>query len=256
MQALFQETKDLLGIELTSAQLANFETYAEELAHWNKKISLTAITDPDEIRVKHFLDSLSCLLVMGNPSGQRVVDVGTGAGFPGLPLKIVYPAMQLTLVESVGKKADFLRHIADLLQLENIQMLNLRAEDLGRRAEHRESYDWALARAVAALPALAEYLLPLVKVGGRMLAQKGAASGSAGVAAQRHGSTAFAEAEQAENAIQILGGEVEQILPAQLPGIAAAPQPGEERYLVVIKKVRETPEKYPRRAGMPAKRPL
>jgi 16S rRNA (guanine527-N7)-methyltransferase len=242
MHSLFQETKDLLGIELTSAQLAKFEAYAEELVLWNQKISLTAIRDQDGIRVKHFLDSLSCLLAMGNPSGQRVVDVGSGAGFPGLPLKIVYPAMQLTLVESVGKKADFLKHLAGLLRLENIDILNLRAEELGQQAEHRESYDWALARAVAALPTLAEYLLPLVKVGGWMLAQKS--------------STALAEVERAKNALQILGGEVEQIFPVQLPGIAATPQPGEERYLVVIKKVKETPEKYPRRAGMPAKRPL
>ena len=139
---------------------------------WNQKFNLTAIRDVESIRTKHFLDSFSCVLAWKANPPLRLVDVGTGAGFPGIPLKIIYPAMQLTLVESVGKKAKFCQHIVDVLGLENVNVIHSRAEDLGQKAGHRESYDWAVARAVANLNVLSEYLLPLVKSAGQSSRKK------------------------------------------------------------------------------------
>lgn len=227
----------LLNLELTPAQLAAFQTYSDELRAWNEKFNLTAITNPAEIQVKHFLDSLSILKALppGTPR-LSLIDVGTGAGFPGLPLKIVNPALQLTLVEATGKKAKFCEHIAQALKLGGVTVVHARAEEIGQRPEHRERYDWALARAVAEMPVLAEYLLPLVKRGGRAVAQKGQG--------------APAETYAAARAIQKLGGELEQIAEVELPGIA------EPRYLVVLKKVAATPPQYPRRPGLPGKAPL
>ncbi len=162
--------------------------------------------------------------------------MGTGAGFPGLVLKILYPSMKLTLVESVGKKATFCQHMVDKLALGEVTVLSLRAEEAGQNPAHREKYDWAVARAVANLPVLAELLLPLVRVGGAMLAQKG--------------ESAPAEAQSAEKALKLLGGSLRQLIPVALPGVA------EERTLVVVDKVAATPPAYPRRAGLPAKKPL
>jgi 16S rRNA (guanine527-N7)-methyltransferase len=236
MQKLLEQVRELLGVSLTQGQLGQFKKYQEELLLWNEKFNLTAIVDDEGIRVKHFLDSLSCALVMGEKPPRRLVDIGTGAGFPGVPLKILFPDMQLTLVESVAKKAEFCRHITQVLGLEGVQVLSLRAEETGQRAEHREQYDWATARAVAALLVLAEYLLPLVNIGGQALAQKG--------------ESGPAEAQQAENAFRILGGRLKQVRKINLPGVT------EDRYLVVIEKVARTPSQYPRRVGVPAKKPL
>lgn len=236
MQQLVQETIELVGISLSPAQISAFERYQAELTDWNQRISLTAIRDPEEVRRKHFLDSLSCLLAMQGTPMQRVIDVGSGAGFPGLPLKIVHPEIGISLVESVQKKAAFLEHVVQALELEDVEVLPARAEQVGRMAEHREGYDWALARAVAPLPVLVEYLLPLVKVGGKALAQKG--------------KDAEGQVEMAKTAIELLGGELQEIVPVDLPGGY------ERRYLVVIRKIAETPEKYPRREGIPKKRPL
>ncbi|MDH5506225.1 MAG: 16S rRNA (guanine(527)-N(7))-methyltransferase RsmG [Anaerolineae bacterium] len=236
MQRLIQEAQDLVNARLTAAQLTAFDRYAQALLEWNRRMNLTAIHDPQEVRVKHFLDSLSCLLALRGSPAARVVDVGAGAGFPGLPLKIVCPDIRLTLVESISKKTTFLQHIVQVLGLDAVEVVTARAEEIGRQAQHRDVYDWALARAVAPLPVLVEYLLPLVRLGGKMLAQKGI-SGPA-------------EAHAAQNAIALLGGQLDEIIPVTLPGIP------EERFLVVIKKVAATPDKYPRRVGIPVKRPL
>ena len=236
MDQLSQDFFDLCGMHLTSQQVESLQIYAQELETWNRIHNLTAIRGPEQVRVKHFLDSLSaCLALRGTPM-KRVIDVGTGAGFPGLPLKILYPQMHLTLVESVGKKTAFCQHLIDRLELTGVDVIHLRAETLGQMREHREQYDWAIARAVAMMPILLEYLLPLVRVGGSALAMKG--------------ENGPAESHAAEPAAQLLGGRLRQLTPLTLPGVV------ETRYLVVIDKVAATPEKYPRRVGIPSKRPL
>jgi 16S rRNA (guanine527-N7)-methyltransferase len=229
-----------LGIALTAAQLAAFDLYRRELQAWNQRVNLTAIDDDQGIQIRHFLDSLSCLLALreGYKVGRELllIDVGAGAGFPGLPLKIVCPSLQLTLLEATGKKVRFLEHLCQQLKLGDVLVRHGRAEELGQDPEHRERYDWALARAVAEMPILAEYLLPLVRVGGRCLAQKG--------------ENAPAEVRGAERAFSLLGGRLDRLLPVELHGLA------ETRYLVLMDKVAPTPAKYPRRPGMPTKRPI
>jgi 16S rRNA (guanine527-N7)-methyltransferase len=236
MDALIQDAKALFNVHLTARQVMSLITYEKELIEWNQKFNLTAIRDVESIRVKHFLDSYSCVLAWKANPPLRLIDVGTGAGFPGIPLKIIYPTTHVTLVESVGKKAMFCQHIISTLGLEDIEIVQARAEDLGQKPEYRESYDWAVARAVASLNILSEYLLPLVKVGGRMLAQKG--------------ESGPAEAQSAEKAMKLLGGKLKQLLPVHLPGVA------DDRYLVLVEKVAATPPKYPRKAGIPMKTPL
>ncbi|MCI0575640.1 MAG: 16S rRNA (guanine(527)-N(7))-methyltransferase RsmG [Chloroflexi bacterium] len=224
------------GLELTAGQLAHFARYQELLLAWNERLNLTAITGPADIQVRHFLDSLSCTLVTGDLTGQRVVDVGAGAGFPGLPLKILYPGLQLVLVESMVKKTRFLEAVVADLGLQDVAILAERAETLGQQATHRGRYDWAVARAVAAMAVLAEYLLPLCRPGGRMLAQKGPGAAE--------------ETQAAAEAIRLLGGGPASLHAVRLPGRE------EGRVLVVVEKVGETPARYPRRPGIPAKRPL
>jgi 16S rRNA (guanine527-N7)-methyltransferase len=236
MEEFVQAAQQLFGVHLTGRQVAAFLIFENELLVWNQKFNLTAIRDSEGIRIKHFLDSFSCVLAWEENPPMRLIDVGTGAGFPGIPLKILYPSMQLTLVESVGKKASFCRHAVGVLKLEGVDVITGRAEELGQLPAQRESYDWAVARAVANLPVLAEYLLPLVRVGGKMLAQKG--------------HSGPVEAHNAEPALKLLGGQIRQLLPVTLPGVA------EERYLVVVDKVAATPPQYPRKPGFPAKKPL
>lgn len=236
MDSLIQDAKALFNVHLTARQVVALINYEKELLEWNRKFNLTAIRDVESIRTKHFLDSLSCVLAWKANPPYRLVDVGTGAGFPGIPLKIIYPAMHVTLVESVGKKASFCQHLIQTLGLENIEVIHSRAEDVGQDSVHRESYDWAVARAVANLNILGEYLLPLVKLGGTMLAQKGEGGP--------------AEAQSAEKAMKILGGKLKQLIPVNLPGVA------DDRYLVLVDKIAATPPKYPRKAGIPMKTPL
>ena len=236
MHLLADGARALLGIELSPAQLAAFETYARLLREWNERFNLTAITDPEGIQLKHFLDSLSVLKTL--PAGPlRLIDIGTGAGFPGLPLKIALgPELTLTLVEATGKKITFLDAVVKELGLQGVTSVKARAEEIGQDPAHRERYDVAVARAVAELPVLLEYLLPAVKVGGRAIAQKGA--------------TAPAEAETAHAAARRLGGHLREIIALTLPGL---PDP---RHLVIYDKVQATPKQYPRRPGLPSKSPL
>jgi len=236
MEKLAREAQQLFGIHLSSRQMNALLFYERELLEWNQKYNLTAIREVDGIRVKHFLDSFSCVLAWKGDPPVRLIDVGTGAGFPGLPLKILYPAMQLTLVESVGKKANFCRHVAGAMNMDGVDVLAARAEEVGRMSSHREKYDWAVARAVADLPVLAEYLLPLLQVNGHMLAQKGVGGPL--------------EVHRAESALKMLGGQICQLIPVTLPGVV------EERFLVVINKVAATPKGYPRKSGLPSKKPL
>jgi len=236
MNKLAEQVFLQVGLRLTRAQLSALRHYEQELLDWNTRFNLTAIRDVDEVRTKHFLDSFTCLLAFReNPPG-RLIDVGTGAGLPGLALKIALPNLQLTLVESVGKKAEFCRHIVQTLRMENVQVIQERAEALGQSLDYREQYDCAVARAVASMPVLAEYLLPLVKVNGLMLAMKG--------------ESGPAEAHGAERAIRLLGGHLRQLIPLTLPGVV------EERYLILVDKIAATPPVYPRRVGVPSKRPL
>jgi 16S rRNA (guanine527-N7)-methyltransferase len=236
MEKLVQSAQQLFGIHLSGRQVVALMTFERELLAWNERFNLTAIREPEGIRTKHFLDSFSCVLAWRETPPRRLIDVGTGAGFPGIPLKILYPSLRLTLVESVGKKAAFCRHVVECLKLEAVEVVTGRAEELGQLPAHREQYDWAIARAVAKLPVLAEYLLPLVQVGGAMLAQKG-----------ESGPT---ETHAAEKAFGMLGGSLKQLIPVALPGVA------EDRYLVVVDKVAATPPAYPRKPGIAAKKPL
>ncbi len=236
MEKLVREAQTLFGIHLTGWQIVALINYERELLEWNQQFNLTAIRDEQGIRTKHFLDSLSCVLAWKANPPNRLVDIGTGAGFPGIPLKIIYPAMHLTLVELVGKKVKFCQHMVNKLGLENTQVIQARAEELGQQPEHREKYDWAVARAVANLRVLSEYLLPLVRVGGAMLVQKG--------------ESGPAEVHAAENAIKVLGGHVRQLLPLTLPGVV------EERYLILVDKIAAAPPGYPRKPGIPTKKPL
>ena len=236
MEQLVRDARDLFNIQLTEKQITLLGIYEKELMEWNQKFNLTAIRDVESVRTKHFLDSFSCVLAWKESPPHRLIDVGTGAGFPGLPLKILYPNLKLILIESVGKKAKFCQHIVDVLSLDDVDIIQTRAEDIGQDSKHREQYDWAVARAVANLSVLSEYLLPLVKVGGFMLAQKGEGG--------------IAEAQSADQAMKVLGGKLKQLIPVNLPGV------GEERYLVVVEKIAVTSSKYPRKPGIPAKQPL
>ena len=236
MEKLVQDASALFNIHMSGRQVASFITYEKELLDWNSKFNLTAIRDAESIRTKHFLDSLSCVLAWKSNPPNRLIDVGTGAGFPGIPLKIIYPNLKLTLVESVGKKATFCQHVVRVLGLENVDVIQARAEELGQNLNHREKYDYAVARAVANLNVLSEYLLPLVKIGGTMLAQKG--------------ESGPVEAQSAENAMKLLGGKLKQLIPVNLPGVV------EDRYLILADKVAATPPKYPRKPGVVAKQPL
>ncbi|MBP3361861.1 MAG: 16S rRNA (guanine(527)-N(7))-methyltransferase RsmG [Clostridia bacterium] len=223
-----------LGLSCSELQLKQLEKYAELLVLRNKSVNLTGITDLREIAQKHFLDSASALCA--GAGGKRIIDVGTGAGFPGLVLKILRPELELTLLDSLNKRLDFLRETVDALSLDNVTFIHSRAEDGGHRKELRESFDIAVSRAVAALPLLSELCLPFVSVGGSFLALKGPA--------------AFEEAENAARAITILGGEIKEIADVHVPGTEL------EHKIVVIKKVRHTPIKLPRKPALISKNPI
>lgn len=236
MKRLFEYASTNLNMQLSQNQMDAFSIYEQTLLEWNEQVNLTAIRNHDEIIFKHIIDSLSCLLVMKNPAPASVIDVGTGAGFPGLVLKIALPALSLVLVESVGKKVAFCQHMVDTLHLDRVTLVQARAEEVGRNSIYRENFDWAIARAVANLPVLTEYLLPLVRLHGCMLAQKG--------------ENGLLETQQASNAIRTLGGKLRKVHPINLPSVA------EQRYLIVIEKSHTTPSIYPRRVGIPTRKPI
>jgi 16S rRNA (guanine527-N7)-methyltransferase len=222
-------------LNLSSTQLDQFARYADLLIDWNLRFNLTSIVDPREIVIKHFLDSLSATRSIP-PGPLKLIDVGAGAGLPGLPIKLVRPDVALTLLEATRKKCDFLKAVIDDLQLTDVQVINARAEEAGRMEEHREQYDIAIARALAEMPTLIEYVLPLVKIGGIAVAQKS--------------KEAEKETQRAAVAIATLGGRLREVTPVVVPEL------NEARYLVIIEKIAGTPEKYPRRTGVPAKKPL
>lgn len=224
------------GITLNEKQLRQFSRYMDLIIEWNTRINLTAIVDRQEIEVRHFIDSLACTTITGSLSNEQIMDVGSGAGFPGLPLKIVFPSIQLSLLDSSSKKCEFLEAVAFELGLENVSILNDRVEVVGRSSDHRSSYDWVVARGVARMNVLAEYLLPLCRQGGSVIAFKG--------------KNVKSETRDALTAFYLLGGGEPKTYEINLPG---SPK---EHHLVVVEKVGVTPERYPRRVGIPKKRPL
>ncbi|MFC1906874.1 16S rRNA (guanine(527)-N(7))-methyltransferase RsmG [Chloroflexota bacterium] len=228
-----------LGLGLSPQQLEQFQIFYRELVDWNRRFNLTAITEYEEVQMKHFLDSLTVTLALTPPTGGRdcrVIDVGTGAGLPGIPLKILCPGIRLVLLDATAKKSTFLHHLKGELGLEDIEIVIGRAEEIAHLGEYRERFDLVLSRAVANLPALAELALPFCAIGGSFIAQrKGAVE---------------KEALEADKACRVLGGKLSEIKSIKLDEL------GDDRYLVVIDKISPTPGKYPRRPGIPAKRPL
>ena len=230
---LLSEAKKI-GVDLGEYGADRFDTYAERLVRWNEHVNLTAIVEPDDIVIKHFIDSLYAMKFVDFKAGQSIADVGTGAGFPGMPLLIANPELSVNFIDSSGKRINFIKDV-----LSNIGIIatstHERAEDVGKNPEFREQYDFATARAVAPLNVLCEYCLPLVKVGGRFIAMKGP--------------EADAEAKAAANALKKLGGQYEETRVFTLPD-------GSARGLVFCKKISQTPTVYPRNGGKIAKKPL
>lgn len=224
------------GVTLTEAQLTEFVCYHDLLLEWNEKVNLTAITEPEQVAVKHMIDSLSCYKEAWFAPGAAVIDVGTGAGFPGLPLKILRGDLQLTLIDSLNKRVKFLSAVAEHLGLQDVEVVHVRAEDGARKRAYRENFAVAVSRAVARLRVLAELCLPFVRVGGCFIALKGAQYRE--------------EMEEAESAIALLGGRIAAVETVKLPGL------DDMRAVIYIEKVKKTPKIYPRKAGIPEKNPL
>ncbi|KGX85685.1 16S rRNA (guanine(527)-N(7))-methyltransferase RsmG [Pontibacillus litoralis] len=231
LQALKQQ-----GIELNNQQIEQFETYFHTLVEWNEKMNLTAITDQEEVYLKHFYDSITAAFYMDFNEPIHICDVGAGAGFPSIPLKIVFPQLKVTIVDSLNKRITFLNHLANQLQLTDVAFYHDRAENFGKNAKFREQYDLVMARAVARMSVLSELCLPLAKVGGAFLVMKG--------------SQFKTELDEAKFAIQLLGGEVKEFHTFFLP------QEESERNIAIVDKRRKTPKNYPRKAGLPNKSPI
>ena len=228
-----------LGLRLSPRQLEQFHTYYQELVDWNQRMNLTTITDYEDVQIKHFLDSLTVTLAwqqLKNNIELRLMDVGTGAGIPGVPLKILLPNIKLALLDSTAKKAVFLQHIKQKLGLNDVEIVVGRAEEVAHETQYRERFDVVLSRAVAPLPTLVELTLPFCTIGGSFIAQKKGAIKQ--------------EISQAARAISLLGGNLREMKRIELPEFT------DERRLIIIDKISPTPQLYPRRPGMPSKRPL
>ncbi len=225
-----------LNIELTDTQVQQFEVYSNMLIETNKVMNLTSITDEDEVVLKHFADSVSLLKEFNIPEDASIIDVGCGAGFPSMPLKIVMPNNKFTLVDSLNKRINFLEQVTDAINIDKIELLHSRAEDLGQNKNYRENFDFGVARAVASLNVLCEYLLPFVKVGGKLIALKG--------------KNYQEEIEESKNAINVLGGEISDVKAVKIPNTDII------HYIVFIDKIAHTPKNYPRKAGKVTKKPI
>lgn len=233
---ILREGASQLGFTLGEEQIQKLLTYKDLLSEWNEKVNLTSITDEKEIMIKHFLDSLTCVIKPYIKNRDKVIDVGTGAGFPGIPIHIYYPEIHLTLLDSLQKRIAFLEEVYKNIGIDNIIFQHGRAEDFGANPKFREKYDVALARAVAQLSVLCEYCLPFVKMGGYFLCQKGP--------------NVDEELINAKNAIELLGGQFIEKIDIKLPFSDI------NHNIIIIKKIRQTPAKYPRKAGTPTKSPI
>ena len=236
MIRIFDKKLALLGIQLTEKQKQQFDKFYELLVEWNKVMNLTGITEYEEVNEKHFVDSVALVKAVSLNEKQNLIDVGTGAGFPGIPLKIVFPHLKVTLLDSLNKRIKFLDTVIEELGLEHIETIHGRAEDFAKQADYREQYDICVSRAVANLATLSEYCIPYVKIGGLFIPYK---SGEI-----------EEELSHSEKAITILGGKLDQVIKFELPGSEIG------RSFVKIEKVKSTAKTYPRKAGLPSKEPL
>lgn len=232
----FQQLLEEKGISLTSKQIDQYETYFKLLVEWNEKMNLTAITEKGEVYEKHFYDSISASFFYPFSNVETLIDIGAGAGFPSLPIKIIYPQLRVTIVDSLNKRISFLEHLCKEVGLDHVTCIHGRAEELGVNPEYRDQYDCVTARAVARLNVLSEYCLPFAKVGGTFLVLKG--------------SDASSELNEAKKAIKLLGAKTRKMESLLLPSDQA------ERSIIIIDKVSPTPKGYPRKAGTPAKKPI
>lgn len=223
-----------IDIKISEKELEKFYQYMKLLIEWNEKMNLTAIIEPNDVILKHFIDSITINKYIDEQS--KVMDIGTGAGFPGIPLKVLNEDVKMTLVDSLNKRVQFLKEVGKQLELTNIEYIHSRAEELAGSSLHRQQYDIVTSRAVARLTTLLEYMLPFVKIGGRCICMKGP--------------NIIEELEEARKAIQLLGGEIETTENMLLP------DSNQERNIIIIKKVVDTPAKYPRKAGIPSKQPI
>ncbi|MBS3678682.1 16S rRNA (guanine(527)-N(7))-methyltransferase RsmG [Ornithinibacillus massiliensis] len=224
------------GIVLTDRQLEQFRIYFETLVEWNEKINLTALTAEEDVYLKHFYDSISAAFYHDFTTAQQICDVGAGAGFPSIPLKICFPHLKVTIVDSLQKRIGFLNHLAAQLELTDVAFYHDRAETFGKNSKFRESFDTVMARAVARMSVLSELCIPLAKKDGVLIAMKGAQANE--------------ELQSGKTAIEVLGGEIESTHTFTLP------EENSERSIVIISKKRQTPKKYPRKPGTPNKEPI
>jgi len=244
LKNLLQDGANEFGIKLSDHQVQQFNYYKDILKGWNEKINLTAIEDDKEVIIKHFIDSLSIIPFLQKSlspiahsplPGLKLIDVGTGAGFPGIPLKIVYKNLKVTLLDSLDKRVKFLNEVVNKLDLAGIDAVHGRAEDFGNNREFREQFDISVARAVANLPVLLEYCMPFIKVNGKFIAMKG---------------SSMEEVDASKRALAAFGGEIEEIKEIILPSSDI------KRNIIIVRKLRHTPTKYPRKAGKPSREPL